>query len=85
MVFKSSKRVLEFSNPKQHVGWRNTKPVFVVFSMEMAKTLFEEFEQVVAICVAPPHSVVVDSYEQAVHFFADDKAARFTSDCVFAY
>jgi hypothetical protein len=56
-----------------HIGWLGGKPTYAVFSLSMAKLLFEEFQQPVAICVAPPVSAFADTYEQAIAFFSDDK------------
>jgi hypothetical protein len=78
-VEKASRKV-EFTNPTMHAGWYGTRPgfpgipVFVVFTLEDAKKLFEEDHKqgkVIALCVAPPLAVYARSAEQAVHFFSD--------------
>lgn len=80
---KEASRGLEFTNPKMHAGWRRGTPVFVVFSLNDAKALFEEFNQVIAICVAPPHAVMAKSYEQCVHFFSSEGPRAFVEASVY--
>ena len=80
-------RSIEFSNPKQHVGWQKGRPVFVVFSLDMARDLFEEdyaSGRVTAICVAPPHSIIAQTLEQCVSFFSGGSARAFVEASIFA-
>jgi hypothetical protein len=79
MGLKTPSRTLEVSSSNVHVGWSAGKPAYAVFSLSMARILFEEFQSPVAICVAPPVSAFADTYEQAIAFFSDDKV---TTDVV---
>jgi hypothetical protein len=76
-------RSIEFSNPNLHAGWRGGQPVYVVFSLTMAKSLFDNFERPVAICVAPPLSAVAETYEHAIAFFSDDEVISSVGKAVF--
>jgi hypothetical protein len=76
-------KTLEFTSPSVHAGWRGGQPVYVVFSLTMARSLFDNFERPVAICVAPPLSAVAETYEHAVAFFSDDEVVRSVGKAVF--
>jgi hypothetical protein len=84
---KEASRALEFTNPKMHVGWKGAKPVFTVYSLPMAEGLFKGAGSpgVIAICVAPPYSMIAENFEQAVHFFSDDNVSAFVNSAIFAY
>lgn len=77
-------KAFEFTNAVVHVGWLKSKPVYIAFSLEMAKTVFEEFRGPLVICVVPPHAVTADCLEKAVHFFEDDLVETAGRSFVFA-
>lgn len=88
MVLEAADRSMEFTNPKQHVGWEGGKiPVFAVFSLDMARRLFDEFRpgRVVAICVAIPKAARAENFEQALGFFSDDDVAAVDERMVFGF
>jgi hypothetical protein len=75
---------LEITNLKPHVGWRAGKPVWVAFSLRMAREIFEDSPSSVVICIVPPHAVMVESLESAVQFFSGDDVADRIANLIFA-
>ena len=83
MASKATIRAMEITNPKIHVGWQRGSPVFVAFSLETARVIFDEHEIPIVICVAVPRAVRAETYEQAVSFFSDDHVAATVADAIF--
>ena len=85
MGVKEASRQMEFTNPRMHAGWQGGHPVFVVFSLESAKSVFDEFDPgVIVLCIAVPYAARAETYEQAIHFYRDDKVAAIVDRHIFA-